>query len=69
MPNPNTIPLEDWSDGWLTLETATLLDNPFYLLMYAQEKKLQELPCTRQEMIDFIKDKRAKMDTLNDHNT
>lgn len=58
MPKPNETPIEEWSNGWLALETASLLDKPEFVIMHDDERRKAKLPSSRQEMIDFIKAKR-----------
>lgn len=54
---PKDIPLKDWTDGWLTMEVASKLDNPMYLTMLTRERKELNYPYTKQEQIDFLKAK------------
>ena len=54
MPKPNDTPVEEWSDGWLTLEIASILKDASYLIMYDNERRSAGYPVTREEMIAFV---------------
>ena len=55
---PQEVPLSEWSDGWLAMEVASLLDEPLYLVTHYDEKLDRKWPATRQEMIVYIEDRR-----------
>jgi hypothetical protein len=46
MPHPKTTPLEQWPNGWLTFEVASLLDVPGYIVMHEDEKRIAGYPVT-----------------------
>lgn len=52
---PAETPIEEWSDGWLKLEVATIAKDATYLIMYDNEKRSAGYPVTREEMIAFVK--------------
>lgn len=58
MQHPNQTPIEDWPDGWLNLEVASILDVPIYLMMHTSERVKAKFPSTREEQIAFIKEHR-----------
>jgi len=55
MPHPKDVPLDKWTDGWLVLEVASLLDDPLYIMMHEHEREAKAYPVTRAEMIGFIR--------------
>jgi hypothetical protein len=56
MPRPKDIPLEQWSQGWLKMECASILRErePCYLLLHDHEKREKKLPVTDDEMRALI---------------
>lgn len=57
--HPSEVPLGEWSDGWLALEIARLADKPEYLWMHPAEKSEAGLPVSHEEMLEFVKERRA----------
>lgn len=57
-PHPGDTPLEQWTQGWLVLEVASLLDRPEYILLYDAERKAKGWPVTQDEMRAFIRERR-----------
>lgn len=49
------IPLNEWKDGWLTMEVASKLNDPYYLTMLTRERKELNYPCSRQEQINYLR--------------
>jgi hypothetical protein len=58
--HPKTVPLDEWPSGWLTMETASLLDKPEFIMLHAHEKQALGYPSTDDEMREFIKAKRGE---------
>jgi hypothetical protein len=58
MTYPADTPIEEWSDGWLKLEVASILKDATYLIMYDSEKRTAGYPITREEMIACINNSR-----------
>lgn len=58
MTHPRDVPLERWSDGWLSMEVSSLMNEPFYLVAHYDEKLDRKWPITREEKIAYIKDRR-----------
>lgn len=56
--HPKDTPLDQWPEGWLKMEVASLLDTPGYVLMREDEKQRAGYPCTSQEMREFIASRR-----------
>lgn len=56
--HPSTTPLSEWSRGWLVMETARLLGNPSYILMYDSEREKAGLPATDEQMRTLIQQHR-----------
>lgn len=54
MKHPKDIPLSEWSEGWLKMEVASLLDVPGYILMSKDERKRADYPSTRVGRMEFI---------------
>lgn len=50
-------PLEEWSEGQLKFETASLLNLPEYIIMQNQEKKDLDYPITKEDMITYLRSK------------
>ena len=48
MPHPKTTPLEQWPNGWLTFEVASLLDVPGYIVMHEERKEDRRLSSNRR---------------------
>lgn len=58
MKHPKDIPLSQWSDGWLKMEVASLLDTPGYILMSDAEREREGYPASRDQRADFIASRR-----------
>lgn len=56
--HPKDIPLSQWSDGWLKMEVASLLDTPGYILMSDVENEREGYPASRDQRADFIASRR-----------
>jgi hypothetical protein len=54
--HPQNVPLNEWSDGWLTLSVCQHTD-PSFMIANEQERRRRRWPTTRQEMIDLLIDK------------
>jgi hypothetical protein len=52
--HPSTTPIEEWSDGWLLLEVASILDNPFYITLSEQERAEMRLPASREQRQEYV---------------
>lgn len=48
-------PLEDWSNGYLKFEVASMLNDPNYIAMLDYEKEDREYPISRDEMIKYLR--------------
>jgi hypothetical protein len=48
-------PIDQWSIGWLIMEVAHIIGRPEYMLMSPIDRFNNDLPASRQTMIDFIK--------------
>lgn len=55
---PNDTPLNEWSDGWLVMEVASLLDTPGYIIMTDAEREREGYPASRDQRADFIASRR-----------
>jgi hypothetical protein len=56
--HPGKTPINQWSLGWLKMETASILGVPGYILMHDHEKSAADYPVTAEEMRAFIKERR-----------
>lgn len=56
-PHPTNTPLDQWPNGWLVFETASLLDDPMFITRHSYERTARKEPATREEMIAFIRAK------------
>jgi hypothetical protein len=56
MPHIRDVPLERWPSGWLKLQTASLLNQPGYILMTNKEKRDCGLPVSEEEMRKYIEE-------------
>lgn len=52
--HPASTPLSEWSDGWLVMEVASLLDTPGYVMMSDTEREREGYPASRDQRADFI---------------
>lgn len=59
LPHPSTTPLEEWPPGWLVLETASLLDEPGYIMMHEHERRAHGLPDSDEARRAFIREHRT----------
>ena len=55
---PSNTPLDQWPDGWLVMEVASLLDTPGYILMSDSEREREGYPASRDQRADFISSRR-----------
>jgi hypothetical protein len=51
---PKDTPLEEWPDGWLVMEVASLLDEPGYIMMHEYERKALGWPDSLEARRKFI---------------
>lgn len=54
MKHPKDVPLSEWTEGWLKMEVASLLDTPGYVLMSDSEREQEGYPASRDQRADFI---------------
>jgi hypothetical protein len=57
--HPKDTPLEEWPDGWLVMEVASLMDEPGYIMMNELERKKVGWPDSPSARRDFIAAPRA----------
>mgnify|MGYP001615768927 CR=1 FL=1 len=43
-----------WTDGQLKMEIASRLNDCMYIIMHELEKKINNYPVTREEMIKYL---------------
>lgn len=58
MPHPKDVPFHKWSDGWLVMEVASLLDTPGYILINDAERDREGYPASRDQRADFVASRR-----------
>lgn len=51
--HPSEVPLNEWTDGWLTMSVASHLDVG-YLFAHDHEKEGKGWPATREQKIAFL---------------